>query len=387
MQNTSVWSMYRSAFMKLTALSDWFPAKKGFRLILGPCSAETREQILSTAHGLKQSNCDVGFFRAGIWKPRTRPDSFQGHGKPALKWLQEVRAKYGFRLTVEVATAKHVEECLAHGIDGIWVGARTVVNPFSVQEIASAVQGIDIPIFVKNPIVPDIGLWLGALERFYQNGTKKLVAIHRGFNTIRKNFYRFSPEWSIPIELKRTLPMVPIFCDPSHMAGKRELLPSLIQKALDFGVDGLMIESHSNPNAAWSDSEQQLLPNEMAKLLSSVEIKRENTSDQNFSRNIKFLRKEIDQLDKVLLETLATRMDIVDQIREQKAENKITALQISRWKEILQSRMEQGEQLGLSNNFVKELLQLIHEEAIQRQTDNLAYRKNKKNQLEVHLNK
>lgn len=355
--------------MKLEALSSWFPINNGLGLILGPCSAETREQVLATAQGLKENNCDVGFFRAGVWKPRTRPDSFQGHGKEALRWLQEVRERYGFRLTVEVATAKHVEECLAHGIDSIWIGARTVVNPFSVQEIASAIQGVQIPIFVKNPIVPDIGLWLGALERLYQNGAKKLVAVHRGFNTVRKQIYRFSPEWSIPVELKRNIPTMPIFCDPSHMAGKRELIANLIQKALDFGVDGLMIETHSNPGAAWSDSQQQLLPKEVAEILSKVEIKRENTSDQLFSENMKFLRREIDQLDRTLLETLATRMDIVDQIREQKAENRITALQISRWKEILQSRMEQGDQLGLSNNFVKELLQLIHEEAIRKQTE------------------
>ena len=350
-------------------MSEWFPKRKNLRLILGPCSAETEEQLLSTAHALKKSHLGIGFFRAGVWKPRTRPGSFQGHGERALLWLCRVREKYGFPITVEVAKAEHVEHCLKYGIDSIWIGARSVVNPFSVQEIATALKGVDIPVFVKNPIVPDLGLWIGALERLYQSGIRKLVAIHRGFSTLKNQPYRFSPEWSIPVELKRSLPKLPIFSDPSHMAGKRELLEALIQKVLDFGVDGLMIEVHSYPQAAWSDSEQQVSPEKVKGILSQVEIKQKTTNNRTFSRNMEFLRKEIDDLDKNLLQILATRMHIVEQIREQKAENKIIALQMPRWREILQSRIERGERLGLTSEFVKELLQIIHEEAIQRQTE------------------
>lgn len=363
-----------STDLKILPLSEWMQLT-GPLVIAGPCSAETEEQVLKTAEQVSTMP-EVKIFRSGIWKPRTRPGEFEGVGEKGLLWLKKVKEEFGLMTTVEVAEPKHVNLALKHGIDILWIGARTVVNPFSVQAIADALKGIDIPVMVKNPITPDIKLWLGAIERVNAAGINKIIAIHRGFHYFENSPFRNAPMWEIAIELKRLVPKLPIITDPSHISGRPELLQEISQKGLDLEMDGLMIETHFDPSCAITDAAQQITPVELKNLLSKLVI-REKTGDTHFQYKLEELRTEIDKLDGELLQILARRMGIIDEIGEYKKENKITILQMKRWAGIINDRLAQGTHLGLDDDFLKRLLNLIHEESIQRQTDIFKKRKGK----------
>lgn len=356
-----------STDIDIMPLSEWCNIGTGPLIIAGPCSAETEEQVMETARAIAKIP-QVRVFRSGIWKPRTRPGEFEGVGAKGLKWLQQVREETGLKVTVEVAHPKHVEEALKHDIDILWLGARTVANPFSVQEVAEAMKGNDIPVMVKNPVSPDLKLWLGAVERIHSTGIRRIIAIHRGFHYFKKSPFRNAPMWEIPIELKRLAPSLPIITDPSHICGSRELIRTISQKALDFEMDGLMIETHIHPEKALTDAAQQLTPADLEKLLHSFVI-RDKSVNVEFYDKLEELRTEIDKLDGELLQILTNRLKIIDEIGEFKKENGITILQMKRWAGIVQDRMAQGIHLGLKKDFLKELLALIHKESIQRQSD------------------
>ncbi len=332
-------------------------------IISGPCSAETEEQLLSTAHQLKAQG--VKIFRAGVWKPRTKPGGFEGVGKEALEWMQRVRRETGMLIAVEVATAKHVRQALAADVDLIWVGARTSANPFAVQEVADALTGVDIPVLVKNPVSPDLDLWMGALQRIRNAGITRLGAIHRGFSGYGKSIYRNQPIWSIPIELHRQYPDMPIICDPSHMGGTRELVEPLTQQAMDLGFSGVMIESHCKPEKAWSDAAQQLTPAAMGDMLKRIIIRDKKVSTEDLSE----LRRSIDDLDVALLELLSKRMDVSRNIGIFKKEHDMPILQANRYDEILARRGEQAQKLGLKADFVQSILQTIHEASVELQIE------------------
>lgn len=345
---------------------NWMPNSKQPLLISGPCSAESEEQLLATAHALKSIE-NVKVFRAGVWKPRTRPGEFEGIGNKALPWLQRVKAETGLLLTVEVANPAHIEAAIEHGIDILWIGARTVVNPFSVQELAEALRGINIPVMIKNPLTPDLKLWMGAIERINKAGIHKIAAIHRGFHYFQKSPYRNAPIWEIPIELKRLIPGLPIITDISHICGTRSLLSEIAQKALDLETDGLMIESHIDPINAKTDAAQQIKPSDLQQLVHNL-ILREPTGSPAFEMKLESLRTEIDKLDGELLQLLAKRMELVDEIGHYKKENNITILQLKRWQHIIEDRIAIGTNLGLDKKFLIQLLELVHECSIQRQT-------------------
>lgn len=347
-------------------LEDWLPNPKRPVLVAGPCSAESEQQVMEIARRLKPLNPSL--YRAGIWKPRTRPGAFEGIGAVGLKWLQQVKQEYGIKTTVEVANTHHVELCLEHGIDVLWIGARSTVNPFTVQEIADSLQGVDIPVMVKNPVNPDLNLWIGAIERFYNAGINKLVAVHRGFSHYEKSRYRNKPMWEIPIELKRIMPNLPILCDPSHISGKRALLQEVSQKAYDLSFDGLMVECHIDPDKALSDNEQQIVPEDLATMLQSLIIRSKNTDDHLFNTSLEQLRAVIDKLDEELVRNLHDRMVEVEKIAQLKKEKNITILQPDRWNEIFLSRTEWAEENGLSKDFILRVFQLIHQESIREQT-------------------
>ena len=353
--------------LKILPLTEWLTAENGPLIIAGPCSAETEEQVMHTAHELSLIP-EVKVFRAGLWKPRTRPGDFEGVGEVGLKWLQMVKNEFGLKTTVEVADPKHVELALKYGMDILWLGARTVVNPFSVQAIADALQGVDIPVMVKNPVNPDLKLWIGAIERIHSSGINKIIGIHRGFHYFEKSPYRNSPMWEIPIEMKRLIPSLPLLVDPSHICGKRELLKSISQRAFDLEMDGLMIETHYNPKLARTDAAQQISPAELREMLDNLII-REKTGDIDFQVKLEELRTEIDKTDGQLLQILANRMELVDEIGKYKKEKDITILQMKRWAGIIEDRVSIGSHLGLNEPFLKKLLTLIHKESIQRQSD------------------
>ena len=353
--------------LKILPLKEWIDTKGLPLVISGPCSAESEDQLMETARQLAAIT-QVNVFRAGIWKPRTRPGDFEGAGEIGLQWLKQVKHETGLLTTVEVADSKHVELALKYDVDILWIGARTVVSPFSVQTIADALAGVNIPIMVKNPVNPDIKLWIGAIERFNAIGINKLIAIHRGFHYFEKSPFRNAPMWEIPIELKRILPQLPIIVDPSHICGNRELIESISQKALDLEMDGLMIESHLDPDNAYTDIAQQITPANLQILLDKLVIRRKK-GDIDFQHKLEELRTEIDKLDGELLQILAKRMEIIDEIGEYKSENDITILQMKRWAGIIKDRMSIGTHLGLDNIFLKKLLNLIHKEGIQRQED------------------
>lgn len=363
--------------MKIESLNAWLPTKKpGSPLVIaGPCSAESLEQMLTTAHALKEIS-EVSVFRAGIWKPRTRPNNFEGLGEIALPWLMEVKKQTGLKVTTEVATAKHVELCLKAGVDILWIGARTTANPFSVQEIADALKGVDIPVMVKNPINADLQLWIGALERFNLAGITKLMAIHRGFSVGEKLEFRNDPLWRIPMELKVKFPELPLLCDPSHITGKRDLIQSVCQKAMDLDMNGLIIETHPDPEKAWSDASQQVTPEKLFEIISSLALKKENSQDKSYTHQLNDLRDQIDRLDNELLHTLKLRLNVVEKIAKAKIEQNVTALQRSRFDQLMKERMDAGEKLGLNQDFVKEIFDSIHEQSVQAQTD--LFEKNKK---------
>lgn len=330
-------------------------------LIAGPCSAETEEQVMDAAVQLASKG--VKIFRAGIWKPRTKPGGFEGIGAEGLQWLKRVKKETGMYVTTEVATKDHVFEALKAGIDILWIGARTSVNPFAVQEIADALKGVDIPVLVKNPVNPDLELWIGAFERLYGAGLRRLGAIHRGFSAYDKKIYRNLPLWHIPIELRRRMPELPIFCDPSHIGGKRELIAPLSQQAMDLSFDGLMIESHPNPDCAWSDAAQQITPDVLDYVINLLVIRNETQTTENLAE----LRRQIDGIDEQLLELLTKRMRISREIGVYKKEHNMPILQSPRYSEILEKRSDMGETMGLSTEFVREILKEIHEESVRQQ--------------------
>ena len=330
-------------------------------VIAGPCSAETEEQVLETAAQLAKQGIKI--FRAGVWKPRTKPGGFEGVGKAALPWLKRVKQEYGMYTAVEVATATHVYEAIKAGIDMLWIGARTSANPFSVQEIADALEGTDIPVLIKNPVNPDVDLWIGAIERIYNAGIRRIGAIHRGFSSFDKKLYRNLPQWHLPIELHRQLPTLPILCDPSHIGGKRELIAPLSQQAMDLNFDGLIVETHCNPDKAWSDAAQQITPQVLELVLDSIVIRDMKQSTENLTQ----LRKQIDILDDELLELLAKRMRVSQEIGLYKKEHNMPILQAKRYEEILEKRIKEAVKMDMSDEFMKTVLIAIHEESIRQQ--------------------
>lgn len=335
-------------------------------LISGPCSAETEEQVFQTAQRLAATG-KVDLFRAGIWKPRTKPGMFEGVGKLGLQWLINARSKFNLPITVEVATSKHVEEALNFGIDVLWIGARTTVNPFSVQEIADALRGVDIPVLVKNPINPDLELWCGAVERMLNGGLKNIGMIHRGFSAYGNTRYRNAPMWHLAIEMKIRYPEMLMICDPSHICGNRTMLKEVAQKSIDLDLGGLMIETHIDPDHAWSDANQQITPEAWNEIINSLTWRKETSSAEKFIQNLNRLRHQIDQLDEELLILLGQRMKLADNIGEHKRENDITILQANRWTEIIDRAIEIGKPLGLSREFIRHYYDAIHLESINHQ--------------------
>ena len=330
-------------------------------VIAGPCSAETEDQVLETAKELAAQGIKI--FRAGIWKPRTKPGGFEGVGSIGLPWLKRVKEEMGMYVSTEVANQYHVFEALKYGVDILWIGARTAANPFSMQEIADALKGVDIPILIKNPVNPDLELWIGAVERIYNAGIRKIGVIHRGFSAYDKRIYRNLPQWHIPIELRRRFPNIPIICDPSHIGGKRDLIAPLSQQAMDLGFDGLIIESHCNPDCAWSDASQQVTPDVLAYILDMLIIRETSQSTENLNE----LRRQIDELDNQLLDLLAKRMRISREIGLYKKEHDMPILQATRYDEILNKRVEQACNMDMDGEFMKTILAAIHEESIRQQ--------------------
>ncbi len=353
--------------MKIEKLTDWISVKERPLVIAGPCSAESEEQVIAIAKQLKESG-KVDAFRAGIWKPRTRPNTFEGVGLVGLPWMERVKQETGLPITTEVANASHVELALKHNVDILWIGARTTVSPFAIQEIADALRGVDIPVMVKNPINADLALWMGAIERFSNVGLTKLAAIHRGFSTAEKSKYRNKPIWSLPIELKRLLPDLPIICDPSHIAGDREFIGEVCQKAMDAGMDGLMVETHITPDKALSDAAQQVTPESLNKIIEQLSVRKLQTEDKTFEETLQKLRSQIDQVDRELLELLHMRKNIISEIGIAKKENNITPLQIGRMDSLMKDRNELGVKLGLEKRYIEELFHVIHTESVREQT-------------------
>lgn len=332
-------------------------------VIAGPCSAETEEQVMTTARQLADKGCRM--FRAGVWKPRTKPGGFEGQGETALPWLQNVKKSTGMLVATEVATPEHVELALKYGIDILWIGARTSANPFAMQALADSLKGVDVPVLVKNPVNPDLELWIGALERINQAGVTRLAAIHRGFSSYDKKIYRNLPMWQIPIELRRRFPSLPIMCDPSHIGGSRELVAPLCQQAMDLGFDGLIVESHCSPDSAWSDAKQQVTPDVLDYILSLLVIRDEKVTTEG----IHVLRKQIDELDNQLIELLAKRMRVCREIGQYKKEHNMTVLQTSRYNEILDKRGAQGALCGMSADFIRSVFEEVHEESVRQQME------------------
>ena len=339
-------------------------------VIAGPCSAESEEQVMETARDLASRGIHV--FRAGIWKPRTHPGCFEGVGTPGLKWLKRVKEETGMKVCTEVASAKHVYECLKYGIDMMWVGARTTANPFLMQEMSDALQDTDIPILVKNPVNPDLDQWIGALERLNRAGVRKLGVIHRGFSTTDSAPYRNAPGWQIAIELRTHFPDLPFFADPSHMGGDRQYLLELSQRAMDLGLEGLMVESHCNPQAALSDAKQQLTPKDLLTLLESLQIREKDSGDPNYREGIDQLRAQIDIIDENLLYTLGSRMGVSRKIGIYKKNHNVAILQTSRWDQLLAGMKEKARRYGLSEQFVADVFNAIHEESVRVQNEILS---------------
>ena len=334
-------------------------------VIAGPCSAETESQVLQIAHDLK--NSDVSIFRAGIWKPRTRPGNFEGVGSIGLKWLQKVKKETGLLITTEVANANHVKIALDHDVDVLWIGARSTVSPFIVQEIADALQNTDKIVLLKNPVNPDLSLWYGGIERLYSANIKKLGVIHRGFSTYSKTKFRNNPEWQIPIELQNKFPDLPLICDPSHICGRRDIIEETSQKALDLNFDGLMIETHNDPDNAWSDASQQITPKTLIKLMKDLIIRKESVQERSFIKELENLRIKIDDADSQILDILGNRMKVSDQIGKIKKKQNVAILQSERWKNILKKMISDGKQRGLSEDFILKIFKAIHQESINHQ--------------------
>ena len=354
--------------LNIQPLDSWIKTGKEPLLIAGPCSAETEDQLVATAHLLANTG-RVSALRAGIWKPRTRPGEFEGIGSIGLEWLKRAKAETGLPTAVEVATAKHVEEALKAGVDILWVGARSTANPFTVQEIADALKGVDIPVMVKNPVNPDISLWIGALERINNAGITKMAAIHRGFSSYEKSAFRNEPMWDIAIHLKTLAPHLPLINDPSHISGNRDLIGYVSQKALDLDMQGLMIESHIDPSIAWTDAKQQVTPAALVELIDRLTLRKPETRNSEVNDKLTELRNNIDKIDDLIIQKMAERMQIAEKIGTYKRDNNITILQVNRWEEILNKRINYGKALKLSPEFTEKLLELIHAESIRKQTE------------------
>lgn len=332
-------------------------------VIAGPCSAETEEQVITTAHQLASRGCRI--YRAGVWKPRTKPGGFEGNGEQALPWLQRVKQETGMLVATEVATPEHVELALKYGIDILWVGARTSANPFAMQALADSLRGTDAVVFVKNPVNPDLELWIGAMERINQAGITRMAAIHRGFSSYDNKIYRNAPTWQIPIELRRRIPNLPIICDPSHIGGRRELIAPLCQQAMDLGFDGLIVESHCSPDEAWSDAKQQVTPDVLDYILGLLVIRDGSVTTEGIHE----LRKQIDELDNQLMELLAKRMRVCREIGQYKKEHNMTVLQTVRYNEIQNNRGAQGALCGMDPDFVRKIFEEVHEESVRQQME------------------
>src|ERR1700752_1023324 len=341
---------------------------KSCYVIAGPCSAESREQVLQTAAQIADGK-KAQAFRAGVWKPRTRPGGFEGMGVKAMPWLQEVQTTYHLPVAIEVAQPEHIEAALKHNINFFWIGARTTANPFSVQELAEALQGVDCRVMVKNPIHPDLQLWLGAIERVLNSGVKQVAAIHRGFHTSAKNTFRNTPLWQIPIELKVNFPNMPIICDPSHISGRKDLVFDIAQNALDLGMNGLMIETHINPTEALSDKAQQITPFELGELLGALQVKEKSTANTTFNEQLNVIRSQIDKLDANIIGLIKERLELIEKMAAEKEKNNITAFQLERWMHILKTRSDWAINQNLSKDFAEKLFQLIHEESIRTQIE------------------
>lgn len=332
-------------------------------VIAGPCSAETEEQVMTTAKQLAMKGCHI--FRAGVWKPRTKPGGFEGNGEKALPWLKRVKEETGMLIATEVATPEHVELAMKYGVDVFWIGARTSANPFAMQAIADCLKGVDVPVMVKNPVNPDLELWIGAMERINQAGIKRIAAIHRGFSSYDKKIYRNLPMWQIPIELRRRIPELPIICDPSHIGGRRELIAPLCQQAMDLGFNGLIIESHCDPDKAWSDAKQQVTPDVLDYILGLLVIRDQSITTEGITQ----LRKQIDELDNQLMELLSKRMRVCREIGQYKKEHNMTVLQTARYNEILDKRGAQGSLCGMAPAFIKTVFEAVHEESVRQQME------------------
>lgn len=350
------------------AISEWFPGFNRPVVIAGPCSAESREQVVRTAEMLKADKRILAY-RSGLWKPRTHPGDFEGVGETGLAWLREVKEKTGLPVSVEVATPRHIELCMNAGIDILWIGARTVVNPFSMNEITVALKGIDIPVMVKNPVSPDLELWIGALERLNANGIQKIAAIHRGFSAYQSKPYRNKPLWEIPIEFKRRFPDFPVLCDPSHIAGSASGVPAISKMAMALDYDGIMVESHYLPETALTDKMQQLHPDDVIKMLDRLWMEKTAVSADLSSPEIKDLRRKIDDTDKQIMKLLTKRMSLVRKIGKEKGTRNIPALQIERWKEVRENRLRLAEQLGLDREFTESFLEIVHKESLRIQVE------------------
>lgn len=334
-------------------------------VIGGPCSAETEDQVLKIAHELKTT--DVSIYRAGIWKPRTRPGMFEGVGAIGLKWLEKVKKETGLLIATEVANASHVKLALQHDIDVLWIGARSTVSPFIVQEIADALRDTNKIVLVKNPVNPDLSLWLGGIERLYSANIKNLGVIHRGFSTYEKTKYRNNPEWQLPIELQNRFPDLPLICDPSHIAGRRDILQDISQTALDLNFDGLMIETHINPDKAWSDAAQQITPKVLVKMMEDLKMRKVTNEEIDYKNSLNTLRTQIDVIDHGLLDTLGKRMKVAIEIGNLKKKKNVAVLQTKRWNEILGKMILDGEEKGLSEEFILRMFKAIHQESINHQ--------------------
>ena len=334
-------------------------------VIAGPCSAETEEQVLKIAHELKDT--DVNYFRAGIWKPRTRPGNFEGVGALGLKWLQKVKEETGLKTCTEVANATHVKLAIEHDVDLLWIGARSTVSPFIMQEIADALEGTDKIVLVKNPVNPDLALWLGGIERLYSAGITKLGAIHRGFSTYEKTKYRNIPEWQLAIEFQNRFPDIPLICDPSHITGKRDMIFEVSQTALDLNFDGLMIETHTDPDNAWSDAAQQVTPTSLVQIMKDLKIRKVTDTEGDYRKELESCRAQINVVDNQLIELLGKRMKVADQIGKLKKEQNVAILQTRRWNEILGNMILEGDEKGLSEEFVLRMFKAIHQESINHQ--------------------
>jgi len=351
----------------IASLSSWSKTEEHPFVIAGPCSAETEEQVFKTVRAITSKTNKVNMLRAGIWKPRTRPNTFEGVGPVGLPWVINAGKEAGLPVCVEVANPLHVELCLKMGIDLLWIGARTTVSPFIIQEIAESLKGVDIPVMIKNPVNPDLDLWLGAVERFNNVGIKKLAVIHRGFSAYEKTIYRNPPMWEIPIELRRRHPEIPIIVDPSHMGGSRDLIQPLSQQAMDMGFDGLMIESHIQPDNAWSDAKQQLTPEVLGKILEDLVVRQANVPQDEF-KSLHELRARIDRIDNYIVELMGERMGISEEIGKFKKEHGLAIHQAARWSSIVQGALSNGRNIKLSDAFILKVFQQIHNESIRHQS-------------------